>query len=119
MKFYANKKTGAFIVACAGDIHDPDCVELVPNTTDAAQEKHVPVITVDGSTVTVAVGAVPHPMTAEHMIAVVMLQTCCGFQIRHLNPGDEPKVEFKLKDGEKVVAAYEYCTLHGLWVAQA
>ena len=35
--------------------------ELIANTEDAAQEKHVPVITVDGSTVRVAVKAL-HPM---------------------------------------------------------
>ena len=118
MKFYANKKTGAFAVACVGAINDPDFNELIPNDTDAAQEKHVPVITVDGNTVTVDVGSVAHPMTGEHLIAVIMLQTCCGFQMRHLKPGDAPKAVFKLNDGEKAVAAYEYCNLHGLWTAK-
>ena len=50
-------------------------VELVPNTTDAAQEKHVPVVTAKGREISVNVGSAAHPMTQEHHIAWIYLQT--------------------------------------------
>lgn len=89
--------------------------ELVPNTTDASQEKHVPVITIDGAKVTVAVGSAEHPMLEEHYITFIILETDQGRQRKVLSPGGQPKAEFVLADGEKVVAAYEYCNLHGFW----
>lgn len=88
---------------------------LVANTTDAAQEKHVPVVEVNGNTVTVSVGSVAHPMLVEHHIAWIALETNQGMQRKELNPTGEPKAVFALAEGEKVVAAYEYCNLHGLW----
>lgn len=89
--------------------------ELVPNTTDAAQEKHVPVISVDGQKVTVCVGSAEHPMLEEHYITFIILETDQGRQRKVLSPGQAPKAEFVLSEGEKVVAAYEYCNLHGFW----
>ena len=89
--------------------------ELIPNTTDAAGEKHVPVIEVVGDTVTVKVGSVEHPSLEAHYIEFIALETTNGYQIKNLNPGDKPEADFALLDGEKVVAAYELCNLHGLW----
>ncbi|WP_031549033.1 desulfoferrodoxin family protein [Oribacterium sp. FC2011] len=89
--------------------------ELVTNTTDAAQEKHVPVVKVDGDTVSVCVGSVEHPMLEAHFIGWILLETEAGFQIHYLKPGMKPEAKFKVT--EKVVAAYEYCNLHGLWKA--
>ena len=89
--------------------------ELVATTTDAANEKHVPVISQDGNTVTVCVGSVEHPMLPEHFIGWVLLETECGFQIHYLKPGMKPEAVFEVN--EKAVAAYEYCNLHGLWKA--
>ena len=93
-------------------------VELVPNTTDAAQEKHVPVATVEGNKVVVNVGSVDHPMAAEHWIQWVYLETDKGGHRKVLNPGEKPHVVFALTEDEKPVAVYEYCNLHGLWVAK-
>ena len=90
-------------------------VELAPNTTDAAGEKHVPVIAVDGDTVTVTVGSVEHPMLDAHYIQWVVLETEKGYQKQMLTPGIAPVAVFKTT--EKVIAAYEYCNLHGLWKA--
>ncbi|MGL4607999.1 MAG: desulfoferrodoxin family protein [Eubacteriaceae bacterium] len=90
---------------------------LVPNTTDAAQEKHVPVITVSGNTVTVDVGSVPHPMLPEHHIAWVYLETKEGGQRKCLPVDGVPHVVFELTATDEVIAAYEYCNLHGLWKA--
>lgn len=89
--------------------------ELKANTTDAAQEKHVPVVEVNGSVVTVTVGSVTHPMLEEHHIAWVALETNQGIQRKALPHTGEPKAVFVLSEGEQAVAAYEYCNLHGLW----
>ena len=90
--------------------------ELIANTVDAAQEKHVPVITVDGETVKVAVGSVEHPSLPAHYIEFIVLVTETGMQMRWLKPGDKPEAIFKVTD--KPVAAFEYCNLHGLWKAE-
>lgn len=92
--------------------------ELVPNTTDAAGEKHVPVISVDGNTVTVTVGAVEHPMLDAHSIQWIILETKFGRQRKELAPGEKPVAVFALAEGDSVTAAYEYCNLHGLWKAE-
>lgn len=102
-------------VICCGE----KMKELVPNTTDAAKEKHVPVISQDGNIVTVTVGSVNHPMLDEHFIEWISLETDKGNQRKVLTPGSAPTAQFALVDGEKVVAAYAYCNLHGLWKAEA
>lgn len=100
-------------VHCCGEEMKP----LIPNTTDAAGEKHVPVIAVDGSTVTVTVGAVEHPMLDAHYIEWILLETKEGRQRKTLKPGEKPVADFSLTAGDAVIAAYEYCNLHGLWKA--
>lgn len=91
--------------------------ELTANTTDGAYEKHIPVIEQNGDTVTVKVGSVEHPMLPAHYIEWILLETEQGFQIHYLKPGMKPEATFKVN--EAVVAAYEYCNLHGLWKAEA
>ena len=91
--------------------------ELIANTVDAAQEKHVPVITINGDEVKVAVGSVEHPSLPAHYIEWIVLQTTSGMQMKWLKPGDKPETTFKLSSGESAVAAFEYCNLHGLWKA--
>ncbi|MCR5177583.1 MAG: desulfoferrodoxin Dfx [Lachnospiraceae bacterium] len=89
--------------------------EVAANTTDGAHEKHVPVVEVDGKTVTVKVGSVEHPSLDAHYIEWILLETAGGMQMRWLKPGMKPEAVFLVKD--KPVAAYEYCNLHGLWKA--
>ena len=93
-------------------------VEMVPNTTDGAHEKHVPVIKVEGNLVTVTVGSVEHPMLEEHSIEWIMLETKEGRQRKTLKPGMKPQAVFAITEGDEVVAAYEYCNLHGFWKAE-
>ncbi len=100
-------------VMCCGEIMK----ELTPNTTDAAQEKHVPVVSVKNGMVNVKVGSVPHPMQAEHYITFVVLELENGYQIKYLNPNEAPEANFSVGD-DNVVAVYEYCNLHGLWVKE-
>ncbi len=122
MKFYVCEHCGNIItyakdagvpVMCCGQ----KMVELVPGTTDAAVEKHVPVIKAEGQKVVVEVGGVAHPMIAEHYIEWIVLETEKGYQKVDLKPEEAPKAEFALVEGDKVVAAYAYCNLHGLWKA--
>ena len=91
---------------------------LEEKTADAATEKHVPVIKVEGDKAIVHVGSVDHPMLAEHFIEWIYLQTEEGGQRKCLQPGGAPEAVFAL-GGAKVVAAYAYCNLHGLWKANA
>lgn len=98
-------------MTCCGE----KMTELVANTTDAATEKHVPVVTVEGNTVTAVIGSVEHPMLPEHYIQWIYLQTTKGGYRRALEPGQKPHAVFTLQDDEKAVAVYEYCNLHGLW----
>jgi superoxide reductase len=91
---------------------------LAANSTDAAAEKHVPVIERSGDTVTVSVGSVPHPMLDEHFIQWILVAQDGFTQRAALKPGAEPKATFKVAAGAPVTA-YEYCNLHGLWVAEA
>ncbi len=97
-------------IICCGD----PMKEIVANTVDASQEKHVPVVNVNGIKVKVEVGAVPHPMEAEHHIAWIYLETTKGAQKKMLKVGEAPKATFTLED-EELIAVYEYCNLHGLW----
>ena len=106
-------KKGGCTPSCCGHA----MAELKANTTDAAQEKHVPVVEQNGSSVLVKVGAVAHPMLPEHFIQWIILETNQGCQVKYLQPGQAPEAVFALAEGEKVVAAYEYCNLHGLWKA--
>ncbi len=101
-------------VVCCGE----NMVELHANDTDGAREKHVPQVTVDGATVTVKVGEVAHPMTEPHFITMIVLVTEKGYQIAPLTPSDAPEATFAVVEGDKPVRAYEYCNLHGLWVAE-
>ena len=91
--------------------------EIIPGTTDASTEKHVPVYTVEGNKVHVKVGSVTHPMQEEHYIQWISLQTKQGNQRKALKPGDAPEACFALCEGDEVEAVYEYCNLHGLWKA--
>lgn len=92
-------------------------VELVAGSTDAAQEKHVPVVEKKCKTVKVDVGSVSHPMTAEHLIEWVAIETAQGYQIKYLTADGAPACTFTLADGDSLVAVYAYCNLHGLWKA--
>lgn len=99
-------------VVCCGE----NMTALVPNTTDASTEKHVPVVEVKDGTVSVKVGSAEHPMTEEHYIQWICLVTDKGVYRRNLKPLSKPEVQFALKD-EKPLEVYAYCNLHGLWKA--
>lgn len=64
------------------------------------------------------VGSVEHPSPEAHFIEYIVLETSTGIHNRWLKPGMKPESVFKLADGEKALVAYEYCNLHGLWMAE-
>lgn len=118
--FYQEKnKKNIFLNFCSCEevSENPQLAAIEANTTDAAQEKHVPVVSVNGNQVEVCVGSVHHPMQDEHFITAIYIETSFGGQVRRLAPNQEPKAVFILAEGESFIAAYEYCNLHGLWKA--
>jgi superoxide reductase len=106
---------------------DPSCCGkpmrlLVENTTDAAKEKHVPVIEHRSDGTFVRVGAVPHPMEADHYIEWIELlipavkdgDAAASYRA-HLKPGDKSEAFFPVKAAN--AQARELCNKHGLWKA--
>ena len=91
--------------------------EIIAGTTEASLEKHIPVFTVANNKVIVKIGAVEHPMTEEHYIEWVSLQTKYGNQRKALTPNSKPEVCFAVCEGDEVEAVYAYCNLHSLWKA--
>ena len=83
-------------LVCCGE----KMVELVAGSQDAALEKHVPAVEVEGNKVVVNVGSVDHPMMEEHWIQFICLVTDKGYQIHPLNPGEAPHAEFVIAEGE-------------------
>ena len=91
---------------------------LNANSTEAATEKHIPVIENESNIVHITVGEVLHPMEEAHYIEWIYLETTEGIKRKKLQPNDNPIAEFALLDGEKVINAYAYCNLHGLWLKE-
>ncbi len=104
------KASGVPLVCCGKPMK-----QVVAGEVEASVEKHIPVVTVNGNIVEVCVGSVAHPMTEDHFIEWVSLQTKHGNQRKVLTPNSEPKVTFSLLDGDEIEAVYAYCNLHGLW----
>lgn len=103
-------KKGGGVLNCCGQ----DMTKLVANSTDAAKEKHVPVVTKEGGKIKVTVGSTLHPMLPEHYIEWIALAADDKVEIHYLKPGEEPKSEF---DAAESGTVYAYCNLHGLWKA--
>ena len=123
MKFYVCETCGNVVTKLTSSGVPLKCCGknmsvLEAGVTDAAVEKHVPAVTVEGNVVKVAVGSVTHPMTAEHYIPWVALETDQGIHRKHLVPGGAPAVTFALAEGETPKAVYAWCNLHGLWKAE-
>ena len=121
-KFYVCPHCGNLVEMVNDAGPKPDCcgqkmTELVPGTTDASTEKHVPVYSVEGNLVSVKVGSVEHPMLDVHSIQWIAVESKQGVQIKYLQPGQAPEAVFALAEGDELVAVYEYCNLHGLWKA--
>jgi len=106
------KNSGVPVICCGEKIQ-----ELIPNTADAAKEKHVPALTREGSKLSVTVGSTAHPMTVEHHIAWIVVSSNDKTQRVTLQPTGAPSADFVV--GSDPVTVYAYCNLHGLWVGEA
>jgi superoxide reductase len=103
-------KNGGGTLTCCGQA----MTKLEANSTDAAQEKHVPVVVKENGKIKVTVGSVLHPMLPEHHIEWIALVSGDRVEFAFLKPGQDPKAEFA---GAESGTVYEYCNLHGLWKA--
>ncbi|MGL4108999.1 desulfoferrodoxin family protein [Clostridium sp. LP20] len=117
--FYC-KKCNVIIEEICGNKSDYSCcgkklTRLVADTTDGAEEKHLPIVELSNNILTVNIGSVSHPMQSEHSIEWVYLKTQRGSQRYNLKPNEEPIVQFLLSDSDIPIAVYSYCNLHGLW----
>lgn len=83
------------------------------NTTDAAREKHVPVVERSADTFAVKVGSVAHPMEENHYIEWIEVIADGKAYRQFLKPGGAPEATFDVKADK--ITAREYCNLHGLW----
>ncbi|MGI6205382.1 MAG: desulfoferrodoxin family protein [Anaerovoracaceae bacterium] len=108
---YAVVEDSGCRVSCCGSPME----EIIPGAVDASEEKHVPVIEQDGQKVTIKVGSAVHPMTSEHYIEWISIETKEGNQRKVLEPESAPEASFVLTDDDELLAAYAYCNLHGLW----
>ncbi|MDD4212858.1 MAG: desulfoferrodoxin family protein [Bacilli bacterium] len=124
VKFYVCKHCGNLVLllrngggrlVCCGE----PMKLLEANSSDGAYEKHVPEVKIEasGKEITVQVGSVIHPMTEAHFIEWVYVQTKKGGQLKYFAPGDAPVARFTFVEDE-VVAVYEHCNLHGLFVKE-
>lgn len=122
-KFYVCEHCGNIVekihdsgvnVVCCGE----KMKKLEAGVTEASREKHIPEVCVEGGTVKAVVGSVAHPMSQEHHISWIYLVTDKGTQRKALDPTGEPVAVFALAEGEKPIAVYAYCNLHGLWMAE-
>lgn len=98
---------GGQLVCCGEEME-----MLIPETSDGAREKHVPVISIDCDEIVVSVGSVKHPMDDDHYINWIALETDDTVMRKNLNPNDEPEAKFPYVKGSIV---YAYCDKHGLW----
>jgi superoxide reductase len=103
-------REGDGTMTCCGK----DMLLVKENTTDAAKEKHVPVVAKSDHGITAKVGEVAHPMEEKHFIEWIQVIAPDGTADRKfLKPGQAPEAVFCCADTGSTVR--EYCNLHGLW----
>ena len=120
MRLYKCNDTGLMFE----DINNSDnCLELsfcaikgyVPKEhEEGLTEKHIPTYERKGNDLVVTIGSTPHPMTEDHYIEYVELETNKGFYRK--SPTKDPVVTFRLEDGEEILNIYAFCNIHGLWI---
>lgn len=120
LSFYECKTCGNVIIKVVDSGVVPVCCGeemslLEENTVDGVFEKHVPDFLEKDGAIVIKIGEVLHPMTSEHHIMGIYLETDKNIYIRKLDPNKDPAVCFRLCEGEKVKNIYGYCNIHGLW----
>lgn len=100
-------------IKCCGE----NMKEIKSESSDGAPEKHIPIYKIDGKTITISVGETEHPMTPEHYIDWVCLESENGFQFKKIKSYMSPEVSFSLTEDDKLKNVYAFCNLHSLWKA--
>lgn len=123
MKFYKCPVCGQIVekikdknipIMCCGKVME----EVPANTVEASTEKHIPIINMEKNVASIEVGSIAHPMEEAHYIEFIYVVTNKGNYRYNLKPNDEAKITLVLSDNEKIMSAYAYCNLHGLWKAE-
>ena len=119
-KFYRCSECGAILEAitphCCDELYccGKETELMRANELITLEEKHMPVIKREGSTLTVCVGRVLHPMSSEHSILWIEVKSKYRTRRVMLKKGDDPVVTFNIPENIPVTV-YSYCNLHGLW----
>lgn len=106
------KDCGVPVYCCGQNMN-----EINYESGNGAQEKHIPVYKISGNSVTVFVGETEHPMTPEHYIEWVCIESDQGMQLKKLKQNSSPEISFSISEGEKIKAVYALCNQHSLWKA--
>ena len=119
MKFYYCDTCGK-VEILADDEKTPVCcgkemTNLEVKLVDTPNEKHTPVVSIEGNIVNVVMGSVLHPMEEAHHMVFVAMITNKGSKVVHLEKTGESRAKFILEDGEKCEGVYAYCNIHGLF----
>lgn len=122
--FYRCEICGNLVVMINDSGINPTCcggymTELTENTEDGVHEKHLPVMNRIKDKVSINVGIKDHPMTDEHYIEWIIVNTDHGTYLRKLSPGNNPHAEFSVPADEHIINVYAYCNIHGLWSLKA
>lgn len=101
---------------CGSDCGIKCCGEkmqvLVPNSVDAAAEKHVPTYEINDGKIYVKVN---HVMEEDHFIEWVSVVFENKEVTTYFKPGKEAVAHCKYVPGSTI---YAYCNKHGLWKAE-
>lgn len=116
--FYCNSCGNLAIMAIASGVTPECCGEpmekLHASHEEEGKEKHIPVVQhINDHKLKVCISVHPHPMTDDHCIKFICLETSEGGIIHYLKPGDTPEACFRYVGKPKAV--YAYCNVHGLW----
>ena len=84
---------------------------LIPNSVDAAFEKHVPTYQKVGDEIFITVN---HVMEKDHFIEWIAMEKDGIYNEIKLYPEQNAECRFKYIPGAKV---YSYCNKHGLWMS--
>ena len=104
---------GGPVPVCCGEA----MTVLSANTTEAAKEKHLPIIQKNQPKAVIQVGEVEHPMTTEHLIEWIAATDGNTIEIKHLTASDQPVMQSNFDSSAKL-SVYAYCNLHGLWLTE-
>lgn len=92
-------------IQCCGE----EMKTLVPNSVDAAVEKHVPTYEVKDGKIFIRVN---HVMEEEHYIEWISIVYDNKEVTTYFKPGDEPVAKCEYVPGSTI---YAYCNKHSLW----